>query len=46
MVVTMFMMIAAVLTARELLDMYFEERRGGDSEESDEANINEQSTHE
>ena len=37
MVVTMFIMIAAVLTARELLDMYFEQRDADDSDESDNA---------
>ena len=35
MVVTMFIMIAAVLTARELLDMYFEKRDADDSDESE-----------
>ena len=35
MVVTMFIMIAAVLTARELLDMYFEQRDADDSDESE-----------
>jgi hypothetical protein len=35
MVVTMFIMIAAVLTARELLDMYFEKRDQDDSDESE-----------
>ena len=35
MVVTMFMMIAAVLTVRELLEMYFEERDADRSEDSD-----------
>ena len=37
MVVTIFIMIAAILTARELLDMYFEERDANDSEESENA---------
>jgi len=35
MVVTIFIMIAAVLTARELLDMYYEERDADDSDESE-----------
>ena len=35
MVVTMFIMIAAVLTVRELLDMYYEERDADDSDESE-----------
>jgi len=32
MVVTMFILIAAMLTARELLEIYFERRRSGEDE--------------
>jgi hypothetical protein len=35
MVVTMFLLIAAMLTARELIEMYFEERNPGDDEDGD-----------
>ena len=34
MVVTMFILIAGMLTAREFLDMYFEKRQGKSEKES------------
>jgi len=35
MVVTMFILIAGMLTARDLIEMYFDERRGADEKSNE-----------